>query len=37
MQSKDATVPTPFGPENYQEKIRGVLALILNLPSNQLN
>jgi uncharacterized protein (DUF1800 family) len=27
----------PFGPENYQEKIRGVVALTLNLPVNQLN
>jgi hypothetical protein len=27
----------PFGPENYQEKIRGTLALTLNLPVNQLN
>ena len=27
----------PFGPENYQEKIRGVVALALNLPVNQLN
>ena len=37
VQSKNATLPTPFGPENYQEKIRGALALTLNLPSNQLN
>jgi hypothetical protein len=29
--------PMPFGPENYQEKIRGALALTLNLPVNQLN
>jgi uncharacterized protein (DUF1800 family) len=29
--------PLPFGPENYQEKIRGVVALTLNLPVNQLN
>jgi uncharacterized protein (DUF1800 family) len=28
--------PMPFGPENYQDKIRGALALILNLPVNQL-
>jgi hypothetical protein len=27
----------PFGPENYQEKIRGAVALIFNLPVNQLN
>jgi len=27
----------PFGPENYQEKVRGVVALTLNLPVNQLN
>ncbi len=31
------TDPLPFGPENYQEKIRGVVALTLNLPVNQLN
>jgi len=37
LQSAGASVPTPFGPENYQEKIRGALALTLNLPSNQLN
>jgi uncharacterized protein (DUF1800 family) len=29
--------PLPFGPENEQEKIRGVVALTLNLPVNQLN
>ena len=29
--------PLPFGPENYQDKIRGVIALTLNLPVNQLN
>ena len=29
--------PLPFGPENYQEKIRGVVALTLNLPVNQLD
>ena len=37
LESKNATLPTPFGPENYQEKIRGALALVLNLPSNQLD
>jgi len=31
------TDPMGFGPENYQEKIRGVVALTLNLPVNQLN
>jgi uncharacterized protein (DUF1800 family) len=31
------TNPLPFGPENYQEKIRGVVALTLNLPVNQLD
>lgn len=31
------TNPLPFGPENEQEKIRGVVALTLNLPVNQLN
>jgi uncharacterized protein (DUF1800 family) len=29
--------PMPLGPENYQDKIRGALALTLNLPVNQLN
>jgi len=29
--------PLPFGYENYQEKIRGAVALTLNLPVNQLN
>jgi len=37
LNSTGATLPVPFGPENYQEKVRGVLALVLNLPSNQLN
>jgi hypothetical protein len=37
LQSVGASVPVPLGPENYQEKIRGALALALNLPSNQLN
>ena len=29
--------PMAFGPENYQDKIRGALALALNLPVNQLD
>ncbi len=29
--------PMPLGPENYQDKIRGALALTLNLPVNQLD
>jgi len=37
LESADATLPTPLGPENYQDKIRGALALTLNLPANQLN
>jgi uncharacterized protein (DUF1800 family) len=37
LQSTGASVPVPLGPENYEEKIRGALALALNLPSNQLN
>ncbi len=37
LHSADATVPTPLSVENYQEKIRGALALVLQLPSNQLN
>jgi uncharacterized protein (DUF1800 family) len=37
LNSTGATVPVPFGPENYQEKIRGALALVLNLPTNQLD
>ncbi|HTV74935.1 MAG TPA: DUF1800 domain-containing protein [Candidatus Acidoferrales bacterium] len=37
LDSKDASLPVPLGPENYQEKIRGLLSLVLNLPSNQLD
>jgi uncharacterized protein (DUF1800 family) len=37
LQAKHAPNPTPFGPENYEERIRGVLALVLNSQSNQLN
>lgn len=37
LQSKNAPLGMPLSAENYQEKIRGVLALTLNLPSNQLN
>jgi len=37
LNATNATLPTPFGPENYQERIRGALALVLNLPSNQLD
>jgi hypothetical protein len=37
LNSTGASLPVPLGPENYQEKIRGALALTLNLPSNQLN
>ncbi|GAC1523772.1 MAG: hypothetical protein NVS2B3_19350 [Vulcanimicrobiaceae bacterium] len=37
LDSADAPVPMPLGPENYQDKIRGALALVLQLPSNQLN
>jgi len=37
LQSAGASVPTPLGPENYQEKIRGALALAMNLPANQLS
>ena len=29
LESTNAALPTPFGPENYQEKIRGALALAL--------
>jgi len=36
-QSSTSMVQLPFGPENYQEKIRGVVGLTLNLPVNQLN
>jgi uncharacterized protein (DUF1800 family) len=36
LDSKNAAVPVPLGPENYQTKIRGALALALNLPANQL-
>ncbi len=37
LASADATVPAPLSGENYQDKIRGALALVLQLPSNQLN
>jgi hypothetical protein len=37
LDSTDAPVPVPLGIENYQDRIRGALALVLNLPSNQLN
>jgi hypothetical protein len=37
LSSGDAANPMPLGGENYQQKIRGTLALVLNLPSNQLN
>ncbi len=37
LDSTNATVPMPLGPENYQDKIRGALALVLQLPSNQLD
>jgi uncharacterized protein (DUF1800 family) len=33
----DPSLPVPLSGENYQERIRGVLSLALNLPSNQLN
>ena len=38
-QTPSATMqnPLPLGPENYQDKIRGALALTLNLPVNQLD
>ena len=37
LDSSDATLPTPLSGENYQDKIRGALALVLQLPSNQLD
>jgi hypothetical protein len=37
LNSTGASLPVPLGSENYQEKIRGAVALTLNLPSNQLN
>ncbi len=37
LASGDAANPTPLSGENYQQKIRGTLALVLNLPSYQLN
>ncbi len=37
LQAKHAPNPTAFGPENYEERIRGVLALVLNSLPNQLN
>ncbi|MDP9018945.1 MAG: DUF1800 domain-containing protein, partial [Candidatus Eremiobacteraeota bacterium] len=37
MNATGALNPQRFGPENFEERIRGALALILNLPANQLN
>jgi len=37
LTQSDAVGSTPFGHENYQQKIRGAVALTLNLPVNQLN
>ncbi len=37
LRSSDASLPVPLSGENYQDKIRGALALVLNLPANQLN
>jgi len=37
LTQSDAVGSTAFGPENYQQKIRGAVALTLNLPVNQLN
>jgi uncharacterized protein (DUF1800 family) len=33
----DGAAALPFSAENYQDKIRGAVALTLNLPVNQLN
>jgi len=37
LKSGDPALSVPLSGENYQERIRGVLSLTLNLPSNQLN
>ena len=37
LQSSGSSNPTPFGYENYQAKVRGLVSLVLNLPVNQLN
>ena len=37
LNSAGAAAPAPLGPENYQDKIRGALSLVLQLPANQLN
>jgi hypothetical protein len=37
LESKSAKLPTPLGPDNYDERIRGALALVLDLPVNGLN
>lgn len=37
IESRDASAPVPLSYENYQDKIRGALALVLNHPSYQLN
>jgi uncharacterized protein (DUF1800 family) len=37
LDSGNPSLPVPLSGENYQERIRGVMSLALNLPSNQLN
>ncbi len=37
LRSSDAPLPVPLSAENYQDRVRGALALVLNLPANQLN
>jgi len=37
LDSTEATVPVPLSRENYQDKVRGALGLVLQLPANQLN
>jgi len=37
LESKPGTPRTPLGPENYEERIRGALALLLAMPAYGLN
>jgi len=37
LESKSGTPRTPLGPDNYEERIRGALALVLEVPAYGLN
>lgn len=36
LDARGAAAPDPLGIENYQDRVRAALALVLNLPANQL-